>query len=89
MATEQGWIFNTSDEAHDRLVERDTSRYPPAFRLDDGTPIFEVWFWHGRIGRWFVMSNYSDPQLVNQGVIYFQPGNAKIVARWYEEERAA
>lgn len=88
MAIEQGWIFNTSNDAHDRLVARDVTRYPPAFRLDDGTPVFEVWFWHARVGRWFVMSNYSEPQMIEQGVIYFKPGDAKLVARWYEGQAA-
>lgn len=74
---EEGLILNTSSKDHDQWVTRDVGAYPPAFRLDDGTPIFEVWFWHDTLRRWFVMSNYSDPRMTAQGVVYFRPGQHK------------
>lgn len=45
-------------------------RQPPLFYVDD-EPVYEVWFWHGELSRWFVMSTTYDAGLFRQGVVYF------------------
>lgn len=41
----------------------------------DGYPVFEVWFWHHLLGRWFCMTNEPNPQLIAQGVVCFRPAD--------------
>jgi hypothetical protein len=41
----------------------------------DGTPVFEAWFWHRLLRRWFCMSTVHHPALIQQGVVFFQPGD--------------
>ena len=41
--------------------------------LEDGDPVFEVWFWHQGLQRWFVMATQADPLRVTAGVVYFMP----------------
>lgn len=67
-----GLIINVSKPNHDTWVERNQ---PPALVLEDGTPIFEVWFYHWTLHRWFVMSYIFDQSMIDQGVVYFRPGN--------------
>lgn len=68
----QGLICNVADAAHDRMENRDQE---PCFVLDDGTPVFEVWFWHEQLKRWFCMSTVTDPRLIAQGVVFFAPAD--------------
>lgn len=68
----KGLIINVSNSAYDQWVERDQ---PPAFLLEDGTPIFEVWFYLNTLQRWFVMSYIYDQRMIDQGVVYFRPGD--------------
>lgn len=42
----------------------------PVFWLDDGHPVYEVWFWHATVRRWFCMS-HAGPA-IHQGVGYFR-----------------
>lgn len=74
----RGLVVNVADPQHDRWVTRDVMREPPVYRLKDGTPVFEVWFWHDRLRRWFVMSNVANQQMQQQGVVYFRPGHHKF-----------
>ena len=66
----KGWIINLSRPDENKEVERDQ---PPAITLDDGDVVFEVWFWHSLLRRWFVMSYSPIPALVAQGVVFFAP----------------
>jgi hypothetical protein len=68
----QGWIVNAADSRYDQEVDREQE---PCFYLEDGTPIFEVWFWHAQLGIWFCMAAIEDPAAVAQGVVYFRPGD--------------
>ena len=43
---------------------------PPVFYLD-ADAVFEVWFWHSELRRWFVMSKSYNLELQQQGVVYF------------------
>lgn len=45
----------------------------PIFYLSTGEPVFEVWFWHATLKRWFVMSTTRDLNMESQGVVYFHP----------------
>ena len=74
----RGLIINVSDSTYDQWVERDQ---PPAFTLEDGTPIFEVWFYHWKLKRWFVMAYIFDQRLIDQGVVYFRPGDIEYLKR--------
>lgn len=71
-------MLNVADARYDRWIRRDSRAYPPAFRLDDGTAVYEVWFWHSILRRWFVMSHYSDAAMIKQGVVYFRPDNGLV-----------
>lgn len=68
----RGMIVNTADEQRDCWEDRDQV---PCFYLDDGTPIFEVWFWHRGLRRWFCMSTVPNDDMIAQGVVYFWPGD--------------
>jgi len=63
----------------------------PVFYLDTGEAVFEVWFWHYPLRKWFCMSAWADPQMVAHGVIYFHPSEVPDVfrQRLEEIERAA
>jgi len=73
-----GLIINVSNSAYDMWVERDQ---PPAFVLEDGIPVFEVWFYHKTLHRWFVMSYIFDQRMIDQGVVYFRPGEIDSLKR--------
>ena len=63
-----GLILNASDPER----TKDDLRYQnPVFVLDDGYPVFEVWFYHWELQRWFVMSHVTDPALAAAGVVFF------------------
>lgn len=70
-----GWVINVADQRRSELVERQQT---PCFYVKDGaqeTPVWEVWFWHGGLQRWFVMSTVMDINMVKAGVSYFWPGD--------------
>lgn len=73
----QGWIVNLStDEC------RETMRAgPAAVTLDDGSLVFEVWYWHQELRRWFVMAPAPDPNMRAQGVIYYHPDQVQRLPR--------
>ena len=71
MSTMRGLIVNVADEKHDKWVD---SPLQPCFYLPDGTPVFEVWFWHRTQGRWFVMTTADPAGWAAQGVVAFLPG---------------
>ena len=78
-----GWILNVQDPSHDQLVERDQL---PCFYVKEprhGTdiPVFEVWFWHREVKRWFCMATKQDPLMVQHGVVYFWPGDIEGLKR--------
>lgn len=77
----RGLLVNVVDAKHDRYVDRDQV---PCFYVDDGTPVFEVWFWHCILKRWFCMSTVSDPKKIAQGVVYFWPGDIEGLKRTME-----
>lgn len=71
----EGLVLNVHD---DRLPDGSPWRtrfevrhQPPAFVLDDGFPVYEVWFWHEELRRWFVMSRVYDARLAAAGVVFF------------------
>jgi len=71
----RGMILNVHDE---RLPQgsvwrtREEDRHQePVFRLEDGYPVFEVWYWFDELGRWFVMSRTYDARLAGAGVVYY------------------
>jgi hypothetical protein len=68
----EGLIVNTSNAAHNRWEDRDQQ---PCFYLDDGTPVFEVWYWHKMLKRWFCMCPVYNQTLIDQGVVFFYPGD--------------
>jgi hypothetical protein len=74
----KGLIVNVSDSRYDCEVER---VQPPVLTLEDGTPVFEVWFYHWVLKRWFVMSYIYDQRMIAQGIVYFQPGNVEGLKR--------
>lgn len=70
----EGLILNV----HDDLLPADSpwrtrweERRQPAVFCIDGVPVYEVWFWHTELRRWFCMSKSYNRQLAYQGVIYF------------------
>lgn len=65
-----GLICNVADSTQDRWEERDQE---PCFEVN-GHPVWEVWFWHPLLRRWFCMSHEHDPRMIFQGVVYFRPG---------------
>jgi hypothetical protein len=42
------------------------------FSLKSGDPVFEVWFWHSELRRWFVLSRSFNTLLQAQGIVYFE-----------------
>jgi len=67
-----GWIIGLWDEYLPASLTRQVERkQPPLFFLRGTEPVFEVWFWHIELGRWFVMSKTFDIALKAQGVVYF------------------
>jgi hypothetical protein len=72
----QGLILNYHD---DRLppdspwrTRHEVRHQPPVFVLeDDGYPVYEVWYWHDELSRWFVMSRVYNARLAAMGVIFF------------------
>lgn len=67
----RGFIGNISRPDFSRFEDRDQT---PVFLDADGTPVFEVWFWHADLRLWFVMSHAPDAQMQVHGVVYFNPG---------------
>jgi hypothetical protein len=65
-------IVNVKDPQYDRWVDREQA---PCFYTDDGTAVFEVWFWHCLLQRWFCMSTVWPPEQVAAGVVFFWPGD--------------
>jgi hypothetical protein len=66
-----GWIVNLWDPWLSAPQTRQEMRMqPPLFYLDED-PVFEVWFWHSELNRWFVMSASYNATLQSQGVVYF------------------
>lgn len=65
-----GLICNAADARWDRWEDRS---HDPCFTLKDGTPVFEVWFWHTQLLRWFCMTHNPDPCPDN--AIRFKPGD--------------
>jgi len=70
-----GLILNTSD---DRLpiespwrTRFELRHQPPVLVLDDGTLVYEVWFWSPDHGRWLVMSKGYDVEAQRHGVVFF------------------
>lgn len=75
----RGWIVNVSRDDGTREVERD---HEPVLRLDDGSPVFEVWFWHAFLRCYFCMTRGPhDPRSVARGVIYFDPSDVPRALR--------
>lgn len=71
----RGLILNVWDDqlppdSPYRTREEDRDQ-PSVYDLADGSPVFEVWIWHGRLSRWFCMSRQVDPRLAAAGVVYF------------------
>lgn len=72
----EGLILNYHD---DRLppgspwrTRLETRRQPPVFELaPDSFPVYEVWFWHDELNRWFCMSRCYDADLARAGVVFF------------------
>lgn len=78
-ALRKGWIVNISRDDGTHEVERDQE---PVITFDDGEFAFEVWFWHPRLARYFVLTKGpQDPSLIAQGVIYFTPNEIPDVLR--------
>lgn len=69
----EGLIVNTANDDYTRFEDR--MQQPCFYAGPDETPVFEVWFWHRGINRWFVMSAQSDPAMVRHGVVYFHPND--------------
>ncbi len=71
-----GWVINTEDREQNALVNREQQ---PCFYITNEhgneEPIFEVWFWHRLMRRWFCMSTAQDPVMIKHGVVYFWPGD--------------
>ena len=73
----EGLIVNVEDSRQDRFEYRDQQE---CFTVD-GTPVWEVWFWHKTLRRWFVMTCKPDPRLMSQGVVCFTPGEVPDTLR--------
>jgi hypothetical protein len=72
----KGLVLNVFDDRlpHDspwRTHEVMRPNHPPLFVLDDGYPVFEVWFWHEQLRAWFCFSRVVDPAIAAAGVRYF------------------
>lgn len=52
------------------MTRQEEREQPPVIWLD-GDPVFEVWFWHSRLRRWFVLSKSYNTHLQLNGVIFF------------------
>lgn len=63
-----GWIVDSSG-SNTRQEWRD-QRALFHIELD---PVWEVWFWHATLRRWFCMSHVVDTGMQAQGVVYFGP----------------
>ena len=61
-----GLILNVHAPEQSREEQREQ---PAVFVLEDGFPVFEVWFWHAN--RWWCMSKSYNLNLARQGVVYF------------------
>ncbi len=77
-ATGGGWVINLDRSEETRQEVR---AQPPVFFLDDGEPVYEVWFWHPLLKRWFVMSLAPVLALEAQGVVYFHPNEVPEALR--------
>lgn len=78
----KGLVINVANPEGDREVERSQE---PCVVLDDGTPVFEVWYWHCDLKRWFVMTNEpGDPSLI--GTIAFRPSQIPALPKMFEEQ---
>lgn len=74
----RGWIVNLSRDDCTREVERE---HEPVCDTDDG-PVFEVWFWHERTRRWFVLSRGpQDARALARGVVYIHPDDVPDALR--------
>jgi hypothetical protein len=86
----QGWIFNLDlrEPAYNRIEERDQQ---PIFYNAETEAVFEVWFFHRPLQRWFVMSAEANPQLEAQGVVFFHPSEVpeQLRARVHALEKQA
>lgn len=78
-------------EDHPLRTREEERSQLPAFHLEDGYPIFEVWFWHDDLERWFVMSREVNARLASTGVIYFfgVPQLKAWIAHLYAERKRA
>jgi hypothetical protein len=83
----KGWIINLYSLAETREVERFQA---PVFFTAQGEAVFEVWFWHALLERWFVMSTESDAELEQQGAVFFHPREVpeRLAERVHEMERS-
>ena len=71
-----GWIINLWRSDYCQAVVR---QQPPLFYLADGDAVFEVWFWHALLQRWFVMS--LGPAMDQSGVVHFRPDDVPLALR--------
>jgi hypothetical protein len=78
-----GLIVNVHDDllpADSPWRTREESRFqPPLFHVDD-LPVYEVWFWHSELRRWFCMSKSYNVYLARSGVVYFDT-KAQLIER--------
>lgn len=86
----KGLILNVDDESLPAgspwRTREECRRQPAMFTLDDGYPVFEVWFF--RFDRWWCMSKSYDVGLVRRGVIYFD-SIGQLKARIAQVQKAA
>ena len=70
-----GLILNIEDDrlAPDSPIRtREEDRHQiPVFVLEDGYPVFEVWFWHADLARWFIMTRVYSEALAGAGAVLF------------------
>ncbi len=58
MTTTRGLVINLHDANEMREEDRIQE---PVLHLPDGSPVFEVWYWHEPMHRWFVLTkNHED-----------------------------
>ena len=78
----EGLILNATDPQYNRWVDRQQT---PCFYAPDNTgaewPVFEVWFWHSKVKRWFCMATVQDQDQIRHGVVYFWPGDVDGLRR--------
>jgi hypothetical protein len=74
----KGWSINIHRPDDTREVEREQ---PPVLVLDGGEIVFEVWFWHARSARWFVMTWQDDPSFAARGIVAFRPTDVPSALR--------